>query len=262
MTQAEQTQPSLGFLRPYRGPLTDEQIAHGMNLAEANAKALVADADALFKADRVGRGFALAVLAIEEAGKVHLLRGLGAAETDAMRRHIWNRLRKHTSKSLMWPFPEAVHHAWRHDLEIKLSNLISLVERDDAPHALALDSLKQRALYVDVTHDGSQWTEPATTVNKERAYRIMTAAIQLTQGSFQHTAREIALFREHMRPVMQKPAEDRLAAIQAWIRAMISEGLAPEHPLVDKFFTGFRRTQVDALQHPSASSSSSAKGTD
>ena len=60
--------------KQYRGRLTNRQIAEGMTAAAANARRLLSDAVLLLEAERWPTAAALAILAIEEAGKQAILR--------------------------------------------------------------------------------------------------------------------------------------------------------------------------------------------
>ena len=78
-------------LAEYSGKLSPKQIADGMNAANANAKRLMNDAKILLEKGSIPSAAALAILSIEETGKLSLLRGtrcrarrkedLGALET-------------------------------------------------------------------------------------------------------------------------------------------------------------------------------------
>src|SRR5262245_14331298 len=60
----------------YRGPLSAQQIADGMNGAARNAKRLLEDAITLIKAGRFPTACSVAILSIEESGKLPVLRAL------------------------------------------------------------------------------------------------------------------------------------------------------------------------------------------
>ncbi len=60
-------------LDAYRGKLTPKQIAHGMNVAATNAQRLASDAEALLDAKRFPTAASLAILSIEEAGRILIL---------------------------------------------------------------------------------------------------------------------------------------------------------------------------------------------
>ena len=73
-------------LDQYRGTLSPQQIADGMNAAERNAARLLNDAELLLREERHPSATAMAILAIEEAGKNTILRQLSTAKDDTARR--------------------------------------------------------------------------------------------------------------------------------------------------------------------------------
>ena len=62
----------------------------------------------MLEARRYETAAALAILAIEESGKISLLRELALATDDRDAKDSWKRLRSHTAKNAMWIFPELV----------------------------------------------------------------------------------------------------------------------------------------------------------
>src|SRR2546425_10735426 len=67
----------------YRGRLTPQQAADGIAVALSNARALVKDAELLLEHQRHARATALAILAIEEAGKLSVIRALLVARDES-----------------------------------------------------------------------------------------------------------------------------------------------------------------------------------
>ena len=63
-------------LNQYKGSLNSSQIAAGINSALLNSKRLVEDSILLFNEERYPSAVSLAILSIEEAGKVSILREL------------------------------------------------------------------------------------------------------------------------------------------------------------------------------------------
>ena len=61
-------------LEQWKNTLAVEKIVEGMNAASSNARRLLNDASALFDLERYPSATSLAILAIEEAGKVSILR--------------------------------------------------------------------------------------------------------------------------------------------------------------------------------------------
>src|SRR5215216_1530385 len=69
-------------LDQFKGKRSSSQIAEGTNAAAANAKRLIEDAEALLKADSYASATALAILAIEEAGKISILHSIVLSRND------------------------------------------------------------------------------------------------------------------------------------------------------------------------------------
>ena len=96
-------------LAMFEGRLTPSKVADGINAAERNAKRLAEDARLLLEAKRFPSAAALAILAVEEAGKAHVLRGLSMAKSDDEAKKIWKEYRSHTRKNVLWVLPELIH---------------------------------------------------------------------------------------------------------------------------------------------------------
>src|SRR4051812_29094505 len=92
----------------YRGLLTAQAAAAGMNAAISNARRLYDDAHLLADQQRFPSALALAILAIEEAGKVSVIRGITMCETDADASREWKRYRSHREKNNQWVLPDFV----------------------------------------------------------------------------------------------------------------------------------------------------------
>src|SRR5947209_4613018 len=97
----------------YVGPVTVEQAAEGISVALSNARSLVADAELLARHERWARAASLAILAIEEAGKVPLIRALLLARNQAERRDDWRAYRSHTKKSVLSILPDLIKRGAR-----------------------------------------------------------------------------------------------------------------------------------------------------
>ena len=78
-------------LNQYSGPLSAAEIAYGINAAVRNAARLVADAELLFANERFPLSASVAVLAIEEAGKLAVLRALSLATDDQRQLAAWKK---------------------------------------------------------------------------------------------------------------------------------------------------------------------------
>ena len=140
-------------LSQYRGRLTPTQIDNGMNAAIRNARRLADDARALFDLERYPTAASIAVLSIEESGKVSILRHFAMARDLPSCRRIWRDYRNHRSKNVAWILPDLVAAGAR-DLES-----LRLATQPDAEHTALLNNVKQIGLYSDCLGN-AHWSEP------------------------------------------------------------------------------------------------------
>jgi len=208
----------MGKSKPYRGTLTPEQIAAGMNAAGRNAIRLLQDAELLLEAKRYPSAIALAILAIEEAGKMPILRALSVAQDSDAIRQSWRDYRSHERKNVMWLMPLYVLAGVR-----SLQGLRRLFDPKSV-HPRRLDELKQFATYTDC-RDGRRWSEPPDVVDEDIARYIVRTARSLTKERATST-REIELWIEHVGPVLEPASTEGLKAFWS---AMEAEGLNSHH---------------------------------
>jgi len=144
----------------YTGPLDVEQAAEGITKARANAQSLLADAELLLEHQRWARATALAILSIEEAGKVALIRELLLARDEAELREGWRAYRSHSKKNVLWILPDLAAKGARSFEDL------SPVGDPTSDHPQVLDSLKQTAFYSDVYGNGrwSSWPDFASPI--------------------------------------------------------------------------------------------------
>src|SRR5258708_19918801 len=90
----------------YAGRLSAAQIAAGMNAAEDNAARLLADAQLLLDAGRYPTAASVAILCIEEAAKVSILRRIATCKDDTERRELLRAYPSHRCKN-----PPSTHPA-------------------------------------------------------------------------------------------------------------------------------------------------------
>ena len=92
------------FLSRFQGkPLDKKQIAMAMHLCYMNAKALLDEAKLLKENGRHARAISLAILALEEFGKIPLICDVimhGAHDTNAWRK-FWQAFRSHRTKQIV-----------------------------------------------------------------------------------------------------------------------------------------------------------------
>ncbi|MEZ9557322.1 AbiV family abortive infection protein [Vibrio splendidus] len=207
-------------LKQWKNMLNAEQIAHGMNLATANSVRLLKDAEILFEAGSYPTAFSLAVLAIEEAGKVSILRELAVARDGKEVKEAWRAYRSHTRKNVMWLFPSLVQSGSK-----TLSEFKALFS-DDADHPMMLDDLKQIGFYTDCLGT-RHWSVPDEIIDKMSTKNILSVARVLCKER-SYSKREIELWIKHIKPVWKSPTPLMQDALKYWYKQMVKEGLAAE----------------------------------
>lgn len=193
-----------------------------MNAAQANAKRLARDAKLLLENDRFPSAAALAVLSVEESGKLSILRGLAVAKSDEQLKNAWREYRTHTAKNRLLPVFELIKKGAR-----KLDNFALLVS-DDASHPALFDQLKQIAFYTDCLGE-RHWSKPDTVIEKEIATELVRTAELLARGE-DISPREMELWVEHLQPVWMGRKELMEKALVDWHAALRAEGLTSGDP--------------------------------
>ncbi|MDE0149323.1 MAG: AbiV family abortive infection protein [Rhodospirillaceae bacterium] len=216
----------------YRGALRPPQIASGINAARRNARRLADDAKLLLEADRYPTAAAMAVLSIEESGKITILRQF-ASIPDTERKRLWREYQSHQKKNVMWILPDLVASGAR--------DLDSLAPAADTSgeHTALLDQIKQISLYTDCLGN-AHWTEPEKVIDREVANRLVSTADLLARSSFT-TETEIELWKKHMAPVYGAPMDVQKAALVNWFSAMKENGLRDKDdtpPTIEEFLFG------------------------
>lgn len=227
-------------LRQYKGELSAEQIAHGINVARRNSRRLADDAKLLLDAGRYPTAASVAVLSIEEQGKVTILRGLAFSPNEQVRLREWKDFRLHRSKNTMWILPELVAKGAR--------NLDSLRLAADptSEHTALLEHLKQLGFYTDCLGDAN-WSDPENVIDENLA-RSLVGIADLLATSEMVTVKEIALWIEHMRPAYGAPLELMKTALLNWYAAMCENGLWEDNSdvPVESFVRGRRTANQSA----------------
>jgi AbiV family abortive infection protein len=205
-------------LNPYKGSLKPDEIAAGMNAARRNAKRLCEDAELLIKNDRYSSATCMAILAIEEAGKLQILRELALARDGKEIKDAWKSYRSHTSKNVTWILPSLVSKGAK-----TLEDFREIFD-SNSDHPQILDQLKQVGFYTDCLGK-KHWSEPGDVINKETATSILKVALISLAGN-EVTAREIELWIKHMGPVWKGDMDWMKKALENWYSDMESEGLS------------------------------------
>ena len=179
-------------VKPYRGTLSAQQIVDGMNAAIRNARRLAYDAKTMLESSRYPTAVALAILSIEEIGKVRFLRLIAIASNTEQLKVGWNAYVDHKSKNASWILPDMIAQGVR-----GLDTLGPLLDRK-SEHAELLDQFKQIALYSDCVGN-ARWSEPEKRVGKEIASLAVKHADSKRKNPV--TLTEIEIWIKHMKPV-------------------------------------------------------------
>lgn len=99
MTNDEAKRIVRSVMTRYNGPLTQEQVAEGVRLANENAVRLLNSARLLLQAGDAPTAMSLSILALEEHGKVDILNKIGNATSRDEIANGWTDYRKHISKT-------------------------------------------------------------------------------------------------------------------------------------------------------------------
>ncbi len=166
----------------YKGRLSTEQIADGMNAAEQNAERLLADAEILMKNGRFPSAAALAILSIEESGKVSILRSLAVARDDKEVSTYWRDYRSHTKKNVAWLLPQLVANGAR-----RLEDFRPLFD-EKSDHPFILDQVKQLGFYTDCL-GAAHWSLPEEVIDEKLAAMLVQVARLFTKNGETTTKR-------------------------------------------------------------------------
>jgi AbiV family abortive infection protein len=171
---------------------------------------LVADADLLIQHERWPRAASLAVLAIEEAGKVPLIRSLLLASDEATRRAEWRAYRSHTKKNVLWILPELAKQGARF-----LDDLRPTID-PHSDHPDVLEALKQIGFYTDAYGDKCNWSIPEKYIQPGFAKSLVAIAHLLSdRNEAMTTVEELKLWVKHLKPVWKGPMWEMSQALSA-----------------------------------------------
>jgi len=208
-------------LTQYKGPLTPSQAAKGIALARANAARLIADAELLLENGRHASASALAILAIEELGKVQAIKIIALQSGEEELKQAWRDYRNHRAKNVQWILPKLAAEGAR--------TLMQLREAADPKgnHTAMLDSVKQLSFYTDCFNDAPRWSEPADAVDPKFADAILATARMLNRET-ETTTRELELWATIVGPHYNRPT--MIDALLEFQKQVFSEGLSATSP--------------------------------
>lgn len=217
-------------LNTYKGSLSANQIAEGINAANANASRLAEDARLMLDAARYPTATALAILAIEEAGKGSILRSLALARDAQETAQCWKDYRSHRSKNVAWILPQLVSQGAR-----SLEDLRPLFE-ESADHPHVLDQVKQISLYTDCLGK-AHWSNPTDVIDEKLAKILVHTAELFARSRSEVSSDEIEAWARHLGPVWKTTMPAMRAALIAWSEEMKERGILPEDYDMERFVT-------------------------
>ncbi len=215
-------------LNGYKGALTPQQIADGINTANKNAKRLANDAIILLDAGRYPSATSLAILSIEESGKVSILRALALAKDEKEIAECWRDYRSHTKKNISWILPELTAKGARH-----LEDFRSLFD-ETSDHPYILDQLKQLGFYTDCLGQ-AHWSLPEVVIERTLTQSIVQTAEIFSKNKKEVTVQEIELWIKHMKPVWKTSMVAMKNALASWNKEMIENGLSAKDNNMESF---------------------------
>lgn len=219
-------------LTQYKGLLTPSQAAAGIASARTNAARLIADAELLVENDRHASASALAILAIEELGKVQAINIIVLQSEPAKLKEAWRDYRNHRAKNVQWIIPKLAAEGARALAELRAA-------ADPAgDHTAMLDSIKQLSLYTDCYGAAGRWSEPSDAVDPDFAISILATAKMLNRQT-RTTERELELWVNIVGPHYSKPT--MIDALLDFQRQIFAEGLSSTSAdEMEAFVTGRR----------------------
>jgi AbiV family abortive infection protein len=206
-------------LNQFKGRLSPQQVADGINAAQTNARRLADDAKMLLDAGRLPSAASLAILAIEESGKVSILRRLSVARDDKEVSDCWRDFRSHTKKNVMWIIADLLSRGAR-----RLDDF-SPMFASESDHPQLLDHIKQISFYTDCL-GSAHWSQPAAVIDESLA-KILVSLSHIFATGKTITPKEIELWVHHLGPVWMGDPNWIKKALENWYSEMQSAGLAP-----------------------------------
>lgn len=204
-------------LEQWKNTLTIQKVVEGMNAASSNAQRLLDDAKVLFDLQRYPSSTSLAILAIEEVGKISILRELALIKDGKDVKKAWNKYRSHTQKNMIWGFVDLFSNGAR-----KLHDFASLFD-NESEHPFILDHLKQIAFYSDCLGK-CHWSIPVNVIDKDVAEAVIESAIPLVTTKV-FTLEEIELWVKYLSPVWGGEEELVNLALKNYFCALYDKGI-------------------------------------
>jgi AbiV family abortive infection protein len=211
----------------YVGPLAPAQASAGIAAAISTARGLLRDADLLLENERWQRAAALSILAIEEVGKIVILRCILLARSEKELATEWRSYRSHAKKNAHWILLDLVRMGGR-----KLEDFMPIFD-PQRNHAQYLDAAKQNCFYSSVSPT-CEWLSPEQNISSEFAKEIFAAAKVLVPGAAAPMTNEaeLELWLKHLRPVWKHPMPEMKKAIADCYAEAQAKGVLPANTSV------------------------------
>lgn len=200
----------------FKGTLTPRQIAEGMAAAQKNALRLLEDARLLLDARRFSSASFMAIIAIEEYGKLPILDTMVYTPPDEIKKK-WQAYRSHRHKNQRWVLPQFA------DSGLKSIEEFASATNPDAPHTQLLDELKQLCLYTEC-REGVRWSEPSTFSSEKMAIDLISFAERLISDK-PVPVELLEIEAKHLLPAAGAPPEEWKRAMKAMFDEARSAGL-------------------------------------
>lgn len=207
------------------GRLTIQEAADGMNAAIQNAARLIRDAEILFQNERYATALSLSILAIEESGKVTIIRFLLACPDDQIK-SAWKDYRNHRAKNVAWILPDLVRNGAR-----TLGGLREAANRD-GEHTAILDLLKQVGFYTDFVGKRN-WIKPDEVIEKDITESILQVAKTLSKDR-EITTEEMRLWLKNVGPDSEYGLTK--AGLDAYFSEAVQAGIVDDDSKTTKKF--------------------------
>lgn len=202
--------------------LTPAQASRGIAAAIRTARGLLSDGALLLEKKRWQRAAALSILAIEEMGKVEILRSILLARSEEELMSEWRAYHNHKKKNPGWILLDLVRGGAK-----KFEHFKPIVDpRSD--HSEFLERIKQECLYSNISPTGD-WSSPEQKVGVDVAKATFEAAMVLVpRGALAMTSEEeLELWVKHLRPVWRGSMEQMKKALVACYTEAEARGLLP-----------------------------------
>ncbi|AOM77388.1 AbiV family abortive infection protein [Pedobacter steynii] len=178
----------------YNSVVTCAEAAEGIHVSLLNAKELLADGQILFDNARYPRAIALAVLAIEEYGKVEKIKELLLSKQKVS--SAWREVRSHKSKNYPWLFP-LLKQLGLNDKDA----LLALTAKENNSLKF-LDQLKQICFYTEAIKKedkkGCYWWLPSEITDADLArFYLSNADIIVNDDGIMWTEGALSVYIQH-----------------------------------------------------------------